>query len=894
MEMPPSFSYASFANVGALEALYTQYLVDPESVESSWRHFFEGLDLGRSLMPPPVPQGDIRSYLLIDAYRRRGHLKALCNPIALSPLPTPPPELTPAYWGFKEEELTKNFPTYGFLKEKEAPLQKIIEALKKTYCGKIGVEYMGITSSELEKWLQGQIEPGFESSFSDEESLRILQHLSRAEIFEHFIHTKYVGQKRFSLEGSETLIPLLHALIEEGAEAGLTGCVLGMAHRGRLNVLANILHKSYAHIFHEFEDSYHPELSEGTSDVKYHKGFVGALTTPKGKSIKVTLVANPSHLESVDPVTEGICRAEQDLLAKETSRSILPILIHGDSALSGQGIVYETLQLGRLEGYGIGGTLHVVINNQIGFTTLPKDSRSTPYCTDIAKAFSAPIFHVNAEDPLGCVRVAQLALQIRNRFGCDVFIDLNGYRKYGHNEGDEPSFTQPLEYELIRQKKSIRTLFEEELLTAQKVSAEEARRYEETFKEALQKALSVATAPPPPSNPIEEKQVALSSVATGVDLPSLKTLAAKLCTPPEGIEIHPKIQRLLQERMALFEKDPGDLTIDWGFAETLSYATLLQQGTSIRLSGQDARRGTFSHRHAVWIDQKKGGEYTPLAHINPDKASFTVYNSPLSEFAVLGFDFGYSLAHPKALVLWEAQYGDFANTAQVIIDQYIAASEQKWGLHTPMTLLLPHGYEGQGPEHSSARIERFLQLAGKNNTRIANVSTPAQCFHLLRAQALNPTKKPLILFTPKVLLRHPLCLSPLNALSSGSFQEVLDDPSPPASPKKWVFCSGKIYYDLCAEKKQRQDKDVLIFRIEQLYPFPSASLENLLKKYPPAPLHFWAQEEPENMGAWNFMRDKWPSPLHYIGREASASPAAGSQTLYKAQYAQLMNQVFKV
>lgn len=896
MTSPIPFSYASFANASALEALYQQYLKDPQSIENSWRYFFEGFDFARSKLASIPTSGDIRSYLLIEAYRRWGHLRATSNPIALHP-PSPIPELTPAYWGFKDEEYPLSFPTYGFLKEKEVSLKEIIESLEATYCGKIGVEYMEIASSELERWLQQQIEPGFISQITQEKEWCILQQLGRAEIFEHFIHTKYVGQKRFSLEGSETLIPLLHHLIEEGASLGVSHCVLGMAHRGRLNVLANILHKSYAHIFHEFEDSYSPELSEGTSDVKYHKGFVGELMTSKGESIAVTLVANPSHLESVDPVVEGICRAKQDLSSQgksSSTKAVLPILIHGDSALSGQGVVYETLQFGRLEGYATGGTIHIVINNQIGFTTLPKDSRSTTYCTDIAKAFKAPVFHVNAEDPLGCIRVAELAIQLRNQFGCDVFIDLNGYRKYGHNEGDEPSFTQPLEYALIRQKKSIRSLFEEQLVTTHKITQEEAAAYEAEFKTQLQEALSLAMTPPhcPLSTPSED--IALNSLSTAVDFSLLQTLTQKLCTIPEGMTLHPKIERLLQERTSLLSSDPKHPAIDWSFGETLAYATLLQKGISIRISGQDSKRGTFSHRHAVWIDQKNAAEYSPLAHINPEKAPFTVYNSPLSEFAVLGFDFGYSLAHPNALVLWEAQYGDFANGAQVIIDQYIAASEQKWGLHTSMTLLLPHGYEGQGPEHSSARIERFLQLAGRHNTRIANVSTPAQCFHLLRAQALNPVKKPLILFTPKALLRHPECLSALTEFTSGNFKEILEDPSPPSQPKKWIFCSGKVYYDLCSERKQRQDSSLLIFRIEQLYPFPRETLENLLKKHPSSEPHFWVQEEPENMGAWNYLRAEWPRTLRYIGREASASPAVGSQALYKAQYTQFMNQVFEV
>ncbi len=894
-----AFSFANLANLSMLEALYKSYRSDPTSVESSWRHFFEGMEFGSSgatsLAEGVKESPDLRVYLLIDAYRKFGHLMASCNPISTQ-VAQEPRELNLQHLGFKEGELATLFPTCGFLKEPKAPLKEIVAALKKTYCGKIGVEYMGLGSPELETWVQSKIEPFFPLDLSKEDKIRVLHRLNQAELFENFLHTKYVGQKRFSLEGGETMIPMLAAMIDTGAELGVIECVLGMAHRGRLNVLANILNKSYALIFREFEDFYAQNQFEGTGDVKYHKGFVGALETRSGKRIPVTLVANPSHLESVDPVVEGICRAKQEIFRRQASQypDIVPILIHGDAALAGQGVVYETMQFGNLNGYTTGGTVHVVINNQIGFTTLPKDSRSTLYCTQIARSFRAPVFHVNAEDPEGCVRVAQLAMQIRHHFHCDVFIDLNCYRKYGHNESDEPTFTQPLEYAIIKNKRSIRSLFKEQLIQEKTIAPEQAEQLEEEFKASLKQP-----APPRSNEPHDEKplpEVKLADIKTAVDSSTLITLAEKLSAIPEGLAIHPKIKRLQQERLAMVKADPAYPNIDWGMGETLAYASLVSEGVHIRLSGQDARRGTFSHRHAIWMDQVKEQKYFPLSHVSPAQAPFDVYNSPLSEYAVLGFDFGYSVAYPRSLVIWEAQFGDFANGAQIIIDQYIASSEQKWGLSSNLTLLLPHGYEGQGPEHSSARIERFLQLAGHNNTRIANCTLPAQLFHVLRAQALNTTKKPLVLFTPKALLRHPLCLSSLQEFAAGSFHEVLDDPQKNASAQTLLLCSGKIYYDLIAEREKRKRSDIAVIRIEQLYPFPRDQLEGILKGYPSCKRSAWVQEEHKNMGAWEFIHPHLipllKTPVDYIGREQSASPAVGSHALHQQQLEMLMRQVF--
>ncbi|MGC1879036.1 MAG: 2-oxoglutarate dehydrogenase E1 component [Rhabdochlamydiaceae bacterium] len=902
------FSYASLSNLPELEQLYQTYLKDPNRIDLSWRHFFDGMAFAQSSMPT-IPSSqrkespDLRVYLLIDAYRKFGHLMATFNPIATSRIEEPE-ELNIEKLNFKKEELNAPFPTAGFLKTPDAPLKDLIDVFKKTYCGTVGIEYMGLGNVELEKWIQQEIEPLFPLHLSQEEKIEILHNLNKAELFEVFLHTKYVGQKRFSLEGGETMIPMLSAIIERGAQLDLCEVVLGMAHRGRLNVLANILNKSYEQIFHEFEDHYSPDLTEGTGDVKYHKGFIGALPTRSGKAVTVTLVANPSHLESVDPVVEGITRAKQELKRDKLQRQeIVPILIHGDAAVAGQGVVYETMQLSRLNGYATGGTIHLVINNQIGFTALPKETRSTAYCSDIAKAFGAPVFHVNAEDPEGCVRVAKLSIELRQKFHCDVFIDLNCYRKYGHNESDEPTFTQPLEYGLIKSKRTIKEIFCDRLIQQQILDRPKAEELENGFKQSLQKALETLSAIGAEKGaPLEKKEApdtAVSSVKRAFDAQKLISLAEQMCTVPKEFQVHPKIQRLLQDRLAMVHTDPNKASIDWGMGELLAYATLLDEKVHIRISGQDVRRGTFSHRHATWVDQVKEQKYFPLSHLNSEQAPFDIFNSPLSEFAVLGFDFGYSVAYPKSLVIWEAQFGDFANGAQVIIDQFIASSEQKWSLRANLTLLLPHGYEGQGPEHSSGRMERFLQLAAHENMRIANCSTPAQLFHLLRAQAFHPAKKPLVVFTPKGLLRHPDCVSSLNDFTNLSFQEVIDDSSSLQNPRKILFCSGRIFYDLVAERQKRGISDIALVRIEQLYPFPENRVKQILQKYNGRGKVGWIQEEHSNMGAWEYIHPFFnqllgaKEGLEYIGRDRSASPAAGSRALHKKQLDEIMQTAFE-
>jgi 2-oxoglutarate dehydrogenase E1 component len=902
-----NFSFANLTNLPALEQLYEVYLKDPNSVDLSWRHFFEGMAFVQSAMPAlPSAQckdsPELRVYLLIDAYRKYGHLIAKFNPLPTTQIKEPQ-ELNIEKLGFKREEFDASFPTVGFLKEPKASLKDLIDALKKTYCGTIGVEYMGLGNTELEKWMQEQIEPLFPLHLNKEQEIQILHSLNKAELFESFLHTKYVGQKRFSLEGGETMIPMLLAMIEHGAEINLLEVVLGMAHRGRLNVLTNILNKSYGHIFREFEDHYSPDLLEGTGDVKYHKGFVGALPTPSGKAITVTLVANPSHLEAVDPVVEGIVRAKQELKGDKFQRQeVLPILIHGDAAVAGQGVVYETLQLSRLNGYATGGTIHLIINNQIGFTALPKETRSTPYCSDIAKAFGAPVFHINAEDPEGCVRVAKLSLELRQKFQCDVFIDLYCYRKYGHNESDEPTFTQPLEYSVIKSKRTIRELFRDQLIKENILDEQKAQELETEFKQGLQKALESLPASPTEQATVNEKHShdsAISSIKTGVDTQTLISLGERICAFPNDFRIHPKIQRLLQERIKMLHSDPNKASIDWGMGELLAYATLLNEKIHVRLSGQDVRRGTFSHRHATWVDQVKEQKYFPLSHVSPEQAPFDIFNSSLSEYAALGFEFGYSVSYPQSLVIWEAQFGDFANGAQIIIDQFIASSEQKWGLNSNLTLLLPHAYEGQGPEHSSARIERFLQLAGHENMRIVNCSTPAQLFHLFRAQALHLIKKPLVVFTPKGLLRHPACVSSLNEFSQNRFQEVIDDPVSISNPRHICLCSGRIYYDLLQERQKHGNSDIALIRVEQLYPFPEAKVKQILQKYNANDRIRWVQEEHSNMGSWEYIRPIFNQLLgakdavKYIGRDRSASPAAGSHALHKKQLDQIMQSSFE-
>ena len=875
---------SDFGNLSILEDIYQKYIKDPQSVDASWHSYFDQLDSESPKIDQKAPPS-LRIYHLIEAYRNYGHLLSHINPLEPNSK-NDPWQLKLSKLGFELNELKDQFPTNGLLRAPEASLEEIIATLRQIYCTNIGFEYMGLGDPDLEQWMQQRIEAP-RKPLDIEQKKMILQYLNKSELFEVFLHTKYVGQKRFSLEGGETLIPILAFLIDHGSLLGIEDFVLGMAHRGRLNVLANIMEKSYGTIFAEFEEGYIPVSFEGSGDVKYHKGFSSTIETIHKKKVNIFLSPNPSHLESVDPVVEGIVRAKlvkkKDLEKKE---KVLPVLVHGDAAISGQGVVYETMQMYNLEGYSTGGTIHLVINNQIGFTTFPKDARSTHYCTDIAKSFEAPVFHVNAEDPESCVYLINLAIEIRQKFHRDVFIDLNCYRKYGHNEADEPAFTQPIEYKLIREKSPIREIYRDSLIKQGVLEKEIAESLEQEFKTSLQNKLNENKNNGSSSEKLPEKQKTSEvNVNTKVSKEVLLEVTKKLSQIPEGFTIHPKLEKLVKERQAMIENGKP---IDWGMAETLAYATLLVEGTDVRISGQDCCRGTFSHRHAVWMDQNKEFAYYPLQHLKEGQGRFDIYNSSLSEYAVLGFEYGYSLALLEALVIWEAQFGDFSNGAQVIIDQYIASSEQKWNQQNNIVLLLPHGYEGQGPEHSSGRLERFLSLCGNDNMRIVNPTTPAQMFHVLRKQIKNPIHKPMIVFTPKGLLRLPECVSSVEDLTTGSFSEILADPTPPENPKRLAFCSGRIYYDLLAERKKRKSNNLILVRIEQLYPLNIDKIKEFTKGIES---FYWVQEEPKNMGAWTFIQSKLPN-LQYIGREVSASPATGSHSLHKKELAQIMEAVF--
>lgn len=878
-----AFSYANLSNAAFLEELYSNYQKDPKSVDPSWGYFFSGMDFSLKEGSKGFSEGDVSVYRLIDAYRTFGHKKAKSSPVNE---PCQVKELELSRFGLSAQDLDRTFPTFGLLSQKEAPLSLIIERLESIYSKSVGFEFMGL-GSEIESWMISSLENKERTSCSKEGKEKVFKQLLAAEHFENFIHMKYPGQTRFSLEGGETFIPLLKEMIERGSELKISEIVLGMAHRGRLNVLVHVLNKSYTEVFHEFEDVLE---EEGSGDVKYHKGAHTNIKTSSGAFIEIALAPNPSHLESVDPIVEGSVRAKQELKQDvDTGETVLPILVHGDASIAGQGVIYEILQMGNLQGYKTGGTIHIVLNNNIGYTTLPKDSRSTLYCTDIAKTFGSPVFHVNAEDPEECMKVASLAIEFRQIFHRDVFIDMNCYRKYGHNEGDEPTFTQPLEYKKIRSKKSIAEIFKERLLKEGVLTEDSIKEEESLCNRLLNQAMETALSYESKQSSKEMTKKAPLEEAPSMDENTLKELAERFCFVPQGFNIHPKLQKLLQERLKL---EP----IDWGMAEHLAFASLLLEKVHVRLSGQDVERGTFSHRHCMWVDQETSQKYSPLNHLSKTQAPFNVYNSLLSEFAVMGFDLGYSLSYPRSLVIWEAQFGDFVNGSQVIIDQYLATSEQKWSRESNLTLLLPHGYEGKGPEHSSAKMERFLQLCAEDNLILANCTTPAQFFHLLRRQAYLSKKRPLVVFTPKVLLRHPSCVSSLKDLSEGGFQKVLNDPMPPADPKRVLLCSGKVFYDLLAEREKRKDTSTLLIRVEQLYPLPEEEILALLKNYGSLETFIWVQEEQKNMGAWTYMQPRLQKllgkELLYVGRKESASPAAGSYSLHKKQLESFLKEAF--
>ncbi|MER6144784.1 multifunctional oxoglutarate decarboxylase/oxoglutarate dehydrogenase thiamine pyrophosphate-binding subunit/dihydrolipoyllysine-residue succinyltransferase subunit [Streptomyces sparsogenes] len=847
-----------------------------------------------------------RVFDLIHSYRVRGHVMADTDPLEYRQRKHP--DLDIVEHGLTLWDLEREFAVGGFAGKTMMNLRDILGVLRDSYCRTTGIEFMHIQDPKQRKWIQDRVERPHSKPERDEQ-LRILRRLNAAEAFETFLQTKYVGQKRFSLEGGESVIPLLDAVLDAAAESRLDEVVIGMAHRGRLNVLANIVGKSYAQIFREFEGNLDPKSMHGSGDVKYHLGAEGTFTGLDGEQIKVSLTANPSHLEAVDPVLEGVVRAKQDIIGKAgTDFTVLPVALHGDAAFAGQGVVAETLNMSQLRGYRTGGTVHIVINNQVGFTAAPAASRSSMYATDVARMIEAPIFHVNGDDPEAVVRVARLAFEFRQAFNKDVVIDLICYRRRGHNETDNPGFTQPLMYDLIDKKRSVRKLYTESLIGRGDITLEEAEQALQDFQGQLEKVFTEvrdATSTPAPTELAEPQPEFPVAVSTAVNQEVIKRVAESQVNIPDRITVHPRLLPQLQRRAAMIEDD----TIDWGMGETLAIGSLLMEGTPVRLAGQDSRRGTFGQRHAVLVDRETGEDYTPLLYLSEDQARYNVYDSLLSEYAAMGFEYGYSLARPDALVMWEAQFGDFVNGAQTIVDEFISSAEQKWGQTSGVTLLLPHGYEGQGPDHSSARIERFLQLCAQNNMTVAMPTLPSNYFHLLRWQVHNPHHKPLVVFTPKSMLRLKAAASKTEEFTSGSFRPVIgDEKVDPAAVRKVVFCSGKVYYDLAAERDKRGVTDTALIRLERLYPLPGAELQAEIAKYSGVQKYVWAQEEPANQGAWPFIALNLIDHLELsvgadlpaserlvrVSRPHSSSPAVGSNKRHQVEQQALVNEVFEI
>jgi 2-oxoglutarate dehydrogenase E1 component len=931
-------SYLFGGNAPFIEELYEKYLGNPQSVPEEWREYFDRMqvlpgsttkDVARApveesfvqrakrgelgggqrtaAVEPVTPERlQVAALLLVTAYRISGSRWATVDPLKRMARPQQP-ELEPGFYDLSEADLDQTVNAGSYVGLDRTSLRNLLQALRDTYCRNIGFEYMFISDRPQRQWIQERIEPvrGM-AKLSAEEKKHLLQKLTEAEHLERYLHTKYVGQKRFSLEGGESLIPCIHELIQRAGANGVQEIVIGMAHRGRLNVLINVLGKQPKDLFLEFEGKHAAELSSG--DVKYHNGFSSDITTPGGP-VHLSLAFNPSHLEIVNPVVEGSVRARQRRRDDKTGDQVLPILVHGDAAFAGQGVVMETLNLSGTRGYGTGGTVHIIVNNQIGFTTSdPRDARSTIYCTDVAKMVEAPIFHVNGDDPEAVQFVTQLALDFRQKFHKDVVIDIVCFRKLGHNEQDEPFITQPLMYKKIAQHPGTRSLYAERLVTQNVLPAGEPeamiKRYRETLDAGQQ------TVSPVLSNFKSKFAVDWApflgakwtdAADTHVPLAELQRLAEPLTTVPDGFKVHPTVARVIEARKQMAA---GKAPVDWGMAETLAYASLLSNGYDVRLSGQDMGRGTFAHRHAVLHDQDRErwdqGTYIPLQHVKKDQGDFVVIDSVLSEEAVLGFEYGFSTAEPNALVVWEAQFGDFANGAQVVMDQFISSGETKWGRVCGLVQFLPHGYEGQGPEHSSARLERYLQLCAEHNIQVCVPSNAAQIFHLLRRQMLRPFRKPLIVMTPKSLLRKKEAASSIQDLANGSFQTVIPDTTrvDPKGVKRVIACCGKVYYDLATKRIETQRSDVAIIRVEQLYPFPHKQFEAEMKRYPAATEVVWCQEEPQNQGAWyqtaHYFRENMreEQKLYYAGRPASASPAGGYKARHDERQKALVEQAF--
>jgi len=921
-------------NAAYLEQLYEQFLADAASVSPAWRSYFESLprvdgvaqDIAHSKIrdefrrlahraraagaprvePPAEPieaaHKQVRVLQLINAYRFRAHQIARLDPLGMREAPKLP-ELDLRYQGLTEADLDAVFETGSLVGPRQATLREILAVLRATYAGTIGAEYMHITNTQEKRWLQSSLESVHGvPAYPPEIRRNLLERLTAAEGLEHYLHTKYVGQKRFSLEGAESLIPMLDELIQRGGAMGTKEVVIGMAHRGRLNVLVNILGKTPAELFREFEGKV--QSNGGTGDVKYHLGFSSDVGTDGG-NVHVALAFNPSHLEIVGPVVQGSVRARQDRRHDRKGDRVLPVVIHGDAAFAGQGVVMETFSMSQARGYSTGGTVHIVVNNQIGFTTSQQqDARSTPYSTDIAKIVDAPIFHVNGDDPEACLFVTQIAFDYRMTFHKDVVIDLYCYRRHGHSEADEPTVTQPLMYQRIRELPTARALYAQRLAQAGAATAETAAGMVRDYQQQLDAGAGVA----PHIVPREEAGYAYGTdwsaylagrcdpaTSTRVTLETVRALTEQMLHVPEGLDLHPQVTKIYDARRKMAA---GAMPVDWGFAENLAYATLLKEGYGVRLSGQDSGRGTFFHRHAVLYNQKDGTAYVPLRNLFEGQPNFLVINSLLSEEAALAFEYGFATADPKTLVIWEAQFGDFANNAQVVIDQFICAGEQKWSRLCGLTLFLPHGFEGQGPEHSSARLERYLQLCAQQNMFVCAPTTPAQLFHLLRRQMLWRCRKPLVVMMPKSLLRHRLSVSSLEDLTQGRFQPVLPETEPleAAAVKGVILCGGKVYYDLFERRQKLGRRDVAILRVEQLYPFPEEELKQVLQRYPGAARFIWCQEEPQNQGAWyqlqHHLRRILPegAPLAYAGRPRSAAPAVGNYQLHVSQLHELLDQ----
>jgi 2-oxoglutarate dehydrogenase E1 component len=911
-------------NAPYIESLYEQFLADPASVEPKWREYFSSLKGGaradqahgpirdelarrayttRSNGGAPASPGSDDSAKqggvsrLVQVYSNRGHLLADIDPLGMMKRPVPE-VLELSHFGLSEADLDTEFHT-GSRNDaipKRMKLRDIIAQLRLIYCGTIGAEFAHVSDSKERLWLQNRFQEGrVQNRYSAEERKTFLRHVTAAEGLERYLATKYPAQKRFSLEGGDALIPLLDDLIQQGGQRGIEEIVIGMAHRGRLNVLVNVLGKSPQVLFSEFEGHYDVNHMKGSGDVKYHKGFSNDIRTPAG-NVHVALAFNPSHLEVVNPVVEGSVRARQQRRADSKGERVAPILIHGDAAFAGQGVVMETLQLSQARGFFTGGTLHVIINNQVGFTiSNPQDSRSTLYCSDVAKIIEAPIFHVNGDDPEAVLFVTRLALDYRMTFHKDVVIDLVCYRRLGHNEADEPAATQPTMYQKIRQHPTTRQLYAEKLAAEGVLTMAEADAMVEQYRRELDEGKSQAKQS---LGLIGNKHTVdwskyqhadwSKSVTTGVRIEQLRELGDKLTNFPSNFTLHRQVARIVQDREKMVA---GQLPLDWGFAETLAYATLLTEGFEVRIVGQDSGRGTFFHRHAVWHDQNRGDTYAPLEHLAPSQPRFTVIDSLLSEEAVLGFEYGFSTTEPNALTIWEGQFGDFVNGAQIIIDQFISSGEAKWGRLCGLTLMLPHGYEGQGPEHSSARLERFLQLCAEHNMQVCVPSTPAQMFHMLRRQMKQDFRKPLIIMTPKSLLRHKLSVSPLEDLTRGSFRTVIDDVDDlqASNVTRVVFCSGKVYFDLLDSRRADGLHNIAIVRVEQLYPFPSEEYAAIIRKYSGAREIVWCQEEPQNQGGWYQIRHRLQEPLSkdhqllYAGRAPAAAPATGIPSMHADQ-----------